>query len=215
MSFLVHQVRKPLSSSPSPPLLLLLHGVGSHEGDLLGLAQHLDPRFYVVSLRAPRDYAYGGYSWFDLTWTERGVSGDPVQAQESLQVLRQFIQELRQWDPGLNKAPLYVLGFSQGGIMALLLAFEEALAGAVVMSSCWPEGLQVDPGTVRAGLPMLVVHGRQDQVLPLAQGRRIRQELRGLPVKLTYEEYNMGHEVSPDSLFKVRQWLSKQLNDPS
>jgi phospholipase/carboxylesterase len=51
---LVHQIHEPpFSQGTPPPLLLLLHGLGSNEQDLIGLASRLDPRFFCVSARAP------------------------------------------------------------------------------------------------------------------------------------------------------------------
>ena len=59
---LTHLVRGPgRGGQTAPPLLLLLHGVGSNEEDLFGLAPYLDERFLVVSARAPVTLGYGGY----------------------------------------------------------------------------------------------------------------------------------------------------------
>ncbi|MGF1575281.1 MAG: alpha/beta hydrolase [Cyanophyceae cyanobacterium] len=205
---------KPQKAEGSPPILLMLHGVGSHEEDLLELASYLDPRFYVVSLRAPRPYQAGGFSWFDLTWTETGVTGDPQQALESLELLRQFVDGIRQSDPQLALSPLSVMGFSQGAMMSLLLTlrFPHSVQGAVIMSGRWPTGLEVDLCAELEGLPLLVVHGTQDQVLSIAEGREICRQLQQLPVDLSYSEYEMGHEVSSDSLLRIRDWLTQQLD---
>ncbi len=64
-----------------------------------------------------------------------------------------------------------------------------------------------------AGLPILVVHGALDGVIPISSGRAAREMLSSLPVELTYHEYpTMGHEVSPESLADVETWLSAQLD---
>ncbi|MBA3468980.1 MAG: phospholipase, partial [Herpetosiphonaceae bacterium] len=64
---LTHLVAQPRQrGAEKPPLLLLLHGVGANEEDLMGLAPFADPRFVVISARAPRRYQGGGYSWFDI-----------------------------------------------------------------------------------------------------------------------------------------------------
>jgi len=58
MNFSLHHlVRQPDIPSDKPPLLILLHGVGSHEYDLFSLAQYVDKRFLVLSARAPQ------YAW--------------------------------------------------------------------------------------------------------------------------------------------------------
>nr|MBA2732595.1 phospholipase [Acidobacteriota bacterium] len=64
---LTHLVRRPVeTASSSPPLLLLLHGIGSNEEDLLGLAPYVDERFLVVSARAPIVMGPASYGWFNI-----------------------------------------------------------------------------------------------------------------------------------------------------
>jgi phospholipase/carboxylesterase len=62
------------------------------------------------------------------------------------------------------------------------------------------------------GLPFLVVHGTADRVRPLAHAHASRTLLSSLPVALTYHEYAMGHEVRPESLATVTEWLSQHLD---
>jgi phospholipase/carboxylesterase len=59
--------------------------------------------------------------------------------------------------------------------------------------------------------PILVTHGTLDQVLPIENGRATKEILSRLPVKLEYKEYEMAHEISPESLQDVSSWLSLQL----
>ena len=89
---LEHLVRKPggVGQAP-PPLLLLLHGVGSNEEDLFALAPYLDARFLVVSARAPVALDYGGYGWFRIEFTPSGMVADEEQARKSLRLLPGFV----------------------------------------------------------------------------------------------------------------------------
>src|SRR6266436_5075172 len=66
---LVHLLRQPLVETSTPPLLLLLHGVGSNEHDLFALAPFLDERFLIISVRAPNTQAPGSYAWFEVDFT--------------------------------------------------------------------------------------------------------------------------------------------------
>jgi phospholipase/carboxylesterase len=61
-------------------------------------------------------------------------------------------------------------------------------------------------------MPVLVTHGLYDPVLPIENGRALRDYLAGLPVELTYREYPMAHEVSMESLRDVTAWLTKVIN---
>lgn len=67
---LVHLVREPSAKTESPPpMLLLLHGVGSYEGDLMDLAPYLDGRFFVVSARAPIAIGPGSFAWYHVVFS--------------------------------------------------------------------------------------------------------------------------------------------------
>lgn len=215
---LVHLIRRPTASTAGkPPLLLLLHGVGSHEQDLFGLASLLDPRFFVVSARAPITLGPGAYAWFHVQWTADGPVATGTEAEESLAILRRFIVELVE-TYGLDKERAYLLGFSQGSIMSLALALTtpELVAGLVVNSGrLLLEMLpKLAPREALSGLPILVTHGTEDQVLPIRYGRAIRDELSTLPVAFSYREYPMAHEISAESLAEVTAWLRTRLDGP-
>ncbi|MDQ6804311.1 MAG: alpha/beta fold hydrolase [Actinomycetota bacterium] len=201
----------------TPPLLIMLHGVGSNERDLIELAPALDPRFHIVSLRAPITLAPGSYAWFNVLFTPEGPLHNAKEADTSREILVDTI-------PGLVAATetdpdrVYLLGFSQGAIMSLALALTvpTVVAGVVAMSArTLPEirdhlGLPTD----LAHLSLLVVHGTEDVTLPVRYGRETRDFLETLPVNLTYREYPMGHHVSPESLADVAAWLTQQLDSP-
>ncbi len=213
---LTYRLQPPRQASPgSPPLLLLLHGLGSHEGDLLPLVPYLDPRFAVVSLRAPLPWSIGGFAWFEMSWTEKGLVSNIPQARASLDLLKTFLDH---GIPGLTFDPtqVYVMGFSQGAFMSLYLGLTqpEKLAGIVAMSGYLPAEVLAEaaPPERLRHLAILVVHGRQDAILPIERGREICEALKGLPLQLTYREYDMGHEVSPQSLQDIRAWLQTALD---
>ncbi len=213
---LVHLVREPVKrSSSAPPLLLLLHGIGSNEADLFGLAPYLDERFLLVSARAPVVMGQGAYGWFNIEFTPQGMTVDIEQAKQSLALLPGFIAELVNTYE-VNAKCIYVAGFSQGAMMSLALALSrpERIAGVVAMSGRFPA--QVLAGELDrqalAGLPVLVTHGIYDAVLPIESGRAIRQQLAMLGVACAYHEYPMGHEINMDCLRDVTAWLTNSLD---
>lgn len=210
-----HLVRAPTRPAPTPPLLLLLHGVGSHEADLMGLAPSLDPRFHIVSARAPIVLGPGAYAWFHVEFTSTGPVIIPEEAEASRLTLLHFIAELVE-GYGLDATRVYLLGFSQGAIISLSVALTEPkkLAGVVAMSGrILPEVLpRMAPPEALVGLPILVVHGLADPLLGIQYGRASRDRLSALPVALTYREYPMGHEVTAESLADVTAWLRDRLD---
>jgi len=211
---LVHMVRQPKVEAGTPPLLLLLHGVGSNEYDLFGLAPYLDQRFLIISVRAPNTLGPGSYAWFEVDFTPQGPVIDPAQAESSRKALIAFLGEATK-AYGADPKKIYLMGFSQGAIMSasVALTHPELVAGVVLISGrILPEIQPLMASSEKLeGLPFLVVHGTADTVLPISYGRASRQLLSSLPVELSYYEYPIGHEISQESLANVTAWLSAQL----
>ncbi|MBW3623092.1 MAG: alpha/beta fold hydrolase [Armatimonadetes bacterium] len=217
---LTHVLNTPREGfSEPPPALVLLHGLGSNEHDLLGLAPFLDPRLFILSLRAPFafDEAYAGaYAWFGMEVSPMGWAYNPIEAEESRRILVSFLDEATAaYD--LDPPRIYLMGFSQGAAMALAVALTapKRLSGVVAMSgSLLPETLE-NPAAPEDldGLPILMTHGTHDEVVPVALGRMSRDRLQSYPVRLDFREYPMVHEVSEASLRDVSGWLAERLED--
>ncbi|MBV9278717.1 MAG: alpha/beta fold hydrolase, partial [Chloroflexi bacterium] len=120
------------------PGLLLLHGRGADENDLLPFGAQLDPRLTVVTARAPFRFPWGGFAWYGLD--PRGVGYPEQQALErSLQLLREFRDQIVEADD-IDPRRLYLGGFSMGAVMAGTLALlePERVAGAMALSGYLP-----------------------------------------------------------------------------
>src|SRR5579863_4212753 len=132
---LVHVTRKPLVEQETPPLLLLLHGFGSNENDLISMAPSLDKRFLIISMRAPNTLSPGSYAWFDVDFRPQGSLINAEQAEVSRQILLNFISEAVT-AYGADARRVYLMGFSQGAIMSASIALTQPMliAGAVLMS---------------------------------------------------------------------------------
>jgi len=212
---LVHRLRRPKAGNGSkPPLLLLLHGVGSNEDDMFELERELDPRFVVLSARGPRTLRPGSYAWFDVQFGPNGPIINPQQAEASRQHLLGFIPEAvnaYNTDP----AQVYLMGFSQGAIMSASVALTTPalVAGAVLMSGRILPEIQdkLAPREQLSRLPILLIHGTEDATLPIANGRASRDLLTELGVNLRYREFRMGHQVTAASLAEVNAWLTERL----
>ena len=212
---LIHLVSQPKVEASTPPLLLLLHGVGSNEHDLFGLVPYLDKRFLIISVRAPNTLGPGSYAWFEVDFTPQGPAINPAQAEASRKALITFLDEaVNAYDA--DPKQIYLMGFSQGAIMSASVALTrpQLVAGVVLMSGRILPEIQplIASNEELSGLPFLVVHGTADMVLPISYGRASRQLLSSLPVELTYHEYRIGHEVSQESLADVTAWLSARLD---
>jgi phospholipase/carboxylesterase len=213
---LVHAVREPHARHQGPaPVLLMLHGVGSNEQDLMGLAPLLDPRLFIVSARAPITLQHGSYGWYHVEFTPHGHVINPEEAEASRIRILSFVDELLD-SYNVDPDRVYLMGFSQGCIMSLASALTRPrrFAGVIGMSGrLLPDILtKAAPESQLRGLPALIVHGTNDTVLSIEYGRAIRDALEKLPVDLTYREYPIGHNISNESLSDIQHWLDERLN---
>jgi phospholipase/carboxylesterase len=200
----------PREGAAPHPALVLLHGRGADEGDLLGLAPALDPRLLVVSLRAPLDWPGGGYAWYRLT---APATPDLATFRSSLARLEADLARI----PAhyrVDPTRLYLLGFSQGAVMAsaLLLTAPGLVAGAVCLSGFAPP-LDATParGAALAGKPTFLAHGTLDRVIAVDLGRSLRTTLEGSGVYVTYREYAIAHEIGDAELADLGTWLGARL----
>jgi phospholipase/carboxylesterase len=212
----VARVAEPRTAAAGrPPLLVLLHGIGADENDLLPLAPLLDPRLKVVSLRAPRNYPVG-YAWFQIDFGADGsVRPHTDQATQSLADLVRWLERAPE-RYGTDPERTYLLGFSQGAMMSLgvLRTAPELLAGVMALSGRDPATLfptTASPDAVGA-VPLLVAHGTFDDLLPVENGRRTRAAFEGTSRDFTYREFPVAHGIDQEEILWVRDWLRAHLD---
>lgn len=211
---LVHLVQYPASYQPAGngafPTIVALHGRGSNERDLIGLAPYLPQQFLWISPRAAISLGPDAYEWFQLVQVGRP---DPTRLANTLDLLDGFLEEVKQHYP-VDREKLYLLGFSQGTVVSLSYAVSrpESVAGVIAQSAYLPleSGLQIDEVGIKKK-PILLTHGIDDDVLPVDWARRSRDKLQELGANVEYYEFKMGHEVSAQSLEAIAVWLERQL----
>jgi len=196
------------------PLLLLLHGAGSNEHDLLGLTPYLDGRCMMASVRAPFPSGAGAYTWYRTSHTASGPMIDEAQEDASRRNLAAFVAHLCR-SRGALASGTFLLGFSQGATMALslLLDHPDRFAGAMVF------GARLLPGTAAGvrnreagrGKPVFAAHGLLDDVVPVARARAMRSRLLDAGLDLEYREYASGHDIPGQALRDAAAWLSARL----
>lgn len=215
-STLVHKIRKPGGpNATNHPVIILLHGRGTNEDDLLELADYVDPRFFVVSARAPFEYEQGsgGYIWYDVQ--DVGVP-HPKQFEESYNRLAQFVLDVNQNYP-VDRRRTFLLGFSMGSIMALALSLTkpELIRGVVAHSGYIPENTSLQFAWSRLQhLSLFIGHGVDDSVIPVSFARRAQDLLSKTSADVTYREYLIPHTMSEQSISDLADWLQKKLAVP-
>lgn len=192
------------------PTILALHGRGSNEQDLIGLASYLPKEFLWISPRGTFSLGPGSYEWFQITQIGRP---DAVRLANALQTIDTFIDEIVVSYP-VDKNKLYLLGFSQGSIVSMSYALikPQRVTGVIAQSGYIPHesGLEIDGAHIRSK-PFILTHGTQDPLLPVEWARRSRDTLQKLEVNVEYHEFSMGHQVTEESLAVINLWLEKQL----
>ena len=208
---LVYKVRPAKADLKNPPLLVLLHGVGSNEDDLLQMANYLDADYLIVSVRAPYTQSPGHYEWYDVDFSTGKPSINAVQAEASRKELIAFLDALKA-ELQYDEKNVFVGGFSQGGIMAYSVGLTSpaTVAGIVSLSGRLLE--EVKPAVTESSLSSLealVIHGRKDRVLPIyhAQSAKAFLELKGVNTK--YFELEIGHTINATVIQLLNQWLEK------
>ncbi len=188
--------------------LVLLHGFGADERDLLPIAGELDPRLRVVSLQGPIALDFAGRAWFNLLQTAEGLSFDPAEVSEAARLVTEAVEEIARGSP----RPV-LCGFSQGAGMALSVALQRPdLPGPILAVSAVPPLVErpPEPGHLR-GSRVFLAHGSEDARIPPQVAHATRDLLQQLGASVTYREYPMGHMVVPQEISDARDWLSRNL----
>lgn len=213
---LVYRVRYPqVRTGYRAPWLVLLHGIGTNEQDLLGLALRQDPRLLVALVRAPIELAPHCYAWFRT----RFVGGEPRvnagEAETARQALVHFIGALPQAYP-IDPHQVWIAGFSQGGVMSasVALTVPAKVAGFGVLSGrVLPEiAPLLGARSELRRLTAFVTHGTHDQTLSVAYARDTCHLLSTSGVQMGYREYEAGHELTETMQGAFTEWLRIQLD---
>lgn len=208
---LYHLARPASPADRRPALILLLHGYGANEQDLFDLESALGPQRCVLSVRAPIPLdGLASFAWFGIGFTNEGLVVDAQEATRSLGTLIALIEQAPA-AYGADPGRVVLVGFSQGATMAALatLARPDLVLGAAILSGIDPEPFLSEPPAPQllAGRRVLVAHGTQDGVVPVAQGRQTRALLAGLGAEVRYHEYPIGHGIDQAGLRDLAAWV--------
>ena len=195
-------------------LLVLHHGRGADEHDLLDLADVLDParRLHVVTPRAPLTIAgWPGYHWYMVP---RVGYPDHSTFHDAYRKLAGFHDELWQ-RTGIAPADTVFGGFSMGSVMSYALGLGSdrppiagilAFSGFIPTVDDWKPDLQDRPD-----LRAFIAHGRQDPVIGVEFARRARDLLSAANIEVEYHESDLAHQIDPNQIRPAQAWLARTL----
>ena len=211
--------RKEPQSGDTRSAVVFLHGYGANGADLLGLADPLAdhlPDTLFVAPDAPENCAGSpfGYQWFPIPWI------DGSSEEESSRGMQQAVEDLNAFldapmvDEDLLPEQVCLFGFSQGTMMSLHVAprREDPVAGIVAFSGrlLEPELLADE---VQSSMPILLVHGDQDDVVPVQSLPQAAEALQNAGFSDVYAHVMKGtaHGIAPDGLSVALAFIRDQL----
>ncbi|EOQ96276.1 serine hydrolase [Leptospira wolbachii serovar Codice str. CDC] len=215
---LEYLVRKPKVSVENPPLLLLLHGVGSNEEDLFSLTNYLPESLLIVSVRGPLTLGKKSFGWYEVLFTTGQPKINLEQERESQKLLLQFLDYLK-LNYNFDESNVWIGGFSQGAIMSysIGLLHPEKVKGIIALSGRLLEEnkAQVTVSEKVLSKKVFISHGTNDRVLSVDYARSVKGYLESIGVHPHYQEYEEGHSINREMLKDLIQWLEVQLGNQS
>lgn len=167
----------------------------------------------MISVRAPYNLQPYGHAWYAIHFdADENKFSDNNQAKESVEIIALFIDEMVKKYP-IDAKNVTLIGFSQGAILsyATALTYPEKISKVAALSGYFnqeiiPQNLDVK---AIAHLKFFISHGNEDQVIPLEWAQKAKPVLENLGLAVDYQEYPIGHGVSPKNFFDLKNWLQK------
>lgn len=215
---LAYRSRPPDDSSSGPaPAVVLIHGRGADETDLLPIATQLPDQLHVFSVRAPLSFE-DGYAWYHLDVEQGGLhesQPDPESLNQSVLRLAKLLAVLVD-EHNIDPNRIGLLGFSQGGTLAVTTAIEvpDRVAWVVALHAFLPQSHRSASKLVDArGIPMFFGAGEMDLVVPEERTERASTRLGDVGIDVTYRAYAVGHGANDAEIDDVARWVRSQLSD--
>ncbi len=198
------------ASGAAEGLLVLHHGRGTSELDLLPLADALDPdrRLHVVAPRGPFQLPGSpGYHWYRVP---RVGYPDPGSFRAAKQALASLHDELAE-QTGIAPARAVLGGFSMGTVMSYALGLDPdrlAPAGILAFSGFIPSVDGWSPDLAgRTSTRVFIAHGRRDPVIDVSFAQTARQLLVQAGLEVDYRESEAAHNIDPTDVASAANWL--------
>ena len=205
-------IRRGDKSNEKAGCIFMFHGYGSNKQDLFSLEQYLPASQTIISLEAPLRLPFGGFSWFDIDYSdviENNLDKRYKEINESIESLLINIDRHIE-NENLNQDDITILGFSQGGSICwkLGLDYSERFRRVIPISSfIHPSYLNEDLDFYRE-LLIYSSHGTQDEVIPINLVEDYIESL-SKKNKLIFEKFESGHTISQKNLINLINWIEE------
>lgn len=202
--------------------IIWLHGLGADGNDFVPIVRELEVP-PPVSIRFVFPHAperpvsiNNGYvmrAWYDIYHAAIDQQQDEIGIRESQKAIDRLIQ--REVERGIPSQNIIVAGFSQGGAMALQVGLRQTLplAGIIALSCYLPLAgmLDMEASDANATIPILMMHGTYDPIVPLPLAIFSREKLLSAKYSLQWHEYPMAHSVCAEEVADISRWLQGRL----
>jgi len=150
-------------------------------------------------------------AWYDFV--PHAESGSNQDIDESADQIRALInQEITR---GIPSERIVLAGFSQGGVIALhtALRLEQRLAGVIALSTYLHDYRRTEKerSDANLGIPILMIHGTQDPMIPIMQAATSRENLKRLGYDVRWQDYPMGHQVCMEEIEEISHFFQEVL----
>lgn len=209
---LKYLVRQPANPSAASPVIILLHGYGSDEKDLFALRNVLPPHYLLISARAPFAVpSSAGFQWYDLAAAGK-PGGKSDELRTSTALITKFISEVTA-KYKVGSGPVYVIGFSQGAVMAFSVGLQTpphvqgvaALSGRIYKNM--KDGVKKNANLKQ--LRVFVANGTADNRIPFVEGSDAAGYFKEIGTKCSFHIYKgLGHSISNEVMTDLLKWLN-------
>ena len=211
----LEHITRPSVLKENAPLLIMLHGYGSDENDLFSFANELPEELFIISLKAPYSLQPHGNAWYAINFdAEQNKWNDNDEAKLSMEILIKCIDMACEKYP-INKNNISLLGFSQGTILGMATALNHPSKIKNVIGLSGYINHDILPKNTNdldySNLNFYCSHGTVDQVIPIDWARQTPVFLKSLNIKHTYSEFPVGHGVTPNNFYELRDWISTKI----
>ena len=208
---LKYLVQMPRQATTHPAMLVLLHGYGSNEADLMDLVKMLPENMIIVSARGPMTVTLNGYQWYEMMHSDGHHAGKTEDMERSCDLVLKLIDGLVK-KYKVDAGRVYLGGFSQGAMMSYYigLTHPDKLRGIAPLSGMVVESVKhsVQKGAALNKLKIFAGHGDVDDRIPYADDVSSVKYLEGLGLHPEFHTYKgMAHQISRDEIADLAKWL--------
>lgn len=202
--------------------IIWLHGLGADGNDFVPIVNELsippEASIRFVFPHAPErpvtiNNGFVMRAWYDIYHSDIERQQDETGIRASQKAIDQLIE--REVERGIPSQNIFLAGFSQGGAMALHAGLRQTLplAGIIALSCYLPlaEMLSSEVSEVNASIPILMMQGIYDPIVPFTLAIYSREKLLSAKYPLEWHEYPMVHSVCAEEVADISRWLQAKL----